>query len=174
MIYYILNVLIESIKIILIGGEDSMLLVGDVTDLTFRSVIDAIAVLIVVWYVIKNYLDMRDRSIKGLTRRQGWDKAAKVLEEKEKVWDEGLEDIYKERKLIVDRYDKRLDEIEERIDENHTDTEAKIQELKSDMLILTECMRAVLDGLHQLNCNGRVTEASEKLDSYLIGLVGRS
>ena len=48
-----------------------------------------------------------------------------------------------------------------------------MQELRSNMIILTETMRAVLDGLHQLNCNGKVTEASEKLDAYLVGLVGR-
>ena len=97
---------------------------------------------------------------------------------KEKKWDSYEETIRKERKEITDRYDKELkdlrDEFKEsytdlqkQIDDNHTDTEAKIQEVRAELYILTECMQGVLDGLHQLNCNGKVTEAQEKLDSYL-------
>ena len=47
------------------------------------------------------------------------------------------------------------------------ETEAKLQEIRAEQAMITYCMRAVLDGLHQLNCNGPVTEASEKLDKYL-------
>ncbi len=71
---------------------------------------------------------------------------------------------------ITARHDKeqKWNEFEQKIDSNHADTEAKIQQTQEDLYILTECMSAVLDGLKQLNCNGKVTEAKQTLDAYLI------
>lgn len=169
MICYILYMTKFVISLIL-GGEFKV----ELTELTFRNVIDAIAVIVLVWFVVKNYLDMRDRSIKGLTRKQGWDKAAKVIEEKEKIWDEGLAKLKMNSEQAIQNYDKRFDNIEKSIKDNHADTENKIGEVKEELLLLTECMRAVLDGLHQQGCNGKVTEASQKLDNYLVGLVGKN
>ena len=156
----------------------------DVLDLTFDHIVKFLAVGIVLWFIIKNILEMRRAAKEQILKEQGWDIAAKVISEKEKAWDEGLADVRGEREAIKQNFDKRLDdlenkinsnqsELENKIDSNKTDTEAKMQELRSNMIILTETMRAVLDGLHQLNCNGKVTEASEKLDAYLVGLVGR-
>lgn len=145
----------------------------DILDLTFNHLTQALAIIIVLWFVVKNFREMKEASDKDMKRKEGWDKAAKVIEEKEKLWDEGLEDVYEERKQIVERYDGRLDEIEGRIEDNHTDTEAKFQEVKAELLILTECMRAVLDGLYQQGCNGKVTEARQKLDEHLVTLVGK-
>ena len=88
--------------------------------------------------------------------------------DKEKKWDEATEKITKEREAIVERYDKRLTELENKIDENHSETEAKIQELKSSIVILTQSVSAILDGLKQQGCNGKVTEAKENLDKYLM------
>lgn len=42
-----------------------------------------------------------------------------------------------------------------------------IKALQSEQYIQIEVLRAVLDGLHQLHCNGKVTEASNKLDGYI-------
>ncbi len=126
-----------------------------------------------VWGFVKVMKDIKQNSDEEHDRRQRWDEAAKIIEENKDKWDKGLTDIYNERNKIVEKYDARLDELEKRIDQNHTETEAKIQEVQSEILILTECMRAVLDGLHQQGCNGRVTEASEKLDNYLVGLIGK-
>lgn len=175
MIWYILYVTKYVLCNYNAGGANKMVLLSlDVTDLTFNSIINFIAVLIIFWFVIKNYLDMRDRSIKGFTRKQGWDKAAKVIDEKEKVWDDAVADVNGMREFLMERYDSRLDNIEQQIQDNHKDTNNDIKEVKSEILLLTECMRAVLDGLHQLKCNGKVTEASEKLDTYLVGLVGKN
>lgn len=88
--------------------------------------------------------------------------------DKEQKWGEWEENLQKERDKIYEKYDSKLAEMEQKIDENHADTEAKIQQTQADLLILTECMAAVLDGLKQLNCNGKVTEAKENLDAYLI------
>jgi len=145
----------------------------DILDLTFNHLTQALAIIIVLWFVVKNFREMKEASDKDMRRKEGWDKAAKVIEEKEKLWDEGLEDVYNERKQIVDKFDKRLDEVDKKIDNNYTDTEAKIQEVKAELLILTECMRAVLDGLYQQGCNGKVTEARHKLDEHLVTLVGK-
>ena len=162
-----------------------MILSGlDITDLTFELIIKALAVFIVVWFVVKNFLDVRKTAKEQIVREQKWDNAAKIVEEKEKVWDDGLADIRGERKAITDRYDDRLDELEEKVDsgynqlldnvkDNATDTEAKFQEVKAELLILTECMRAVLDGLYQQGCNGKVTEARQKLDEHLVTLIGK-
>lgn len=70
---------------------------------------------------------------------------------------------------ITARHDREQswDEMEKKIDENHADTEAKFQTIRSELFILTECMSAVLDGLKQQGCNGKVTEASENLSHYM-------
>ena len=88
--------------------------------------------------------------------------------DKEQKWNEYEKNLQEERDKIYEKYDAKLIELEEKIDLNHADTEAKIQQTQADLYILTECMAAVLDGLKQLNCNGKVTEAKQTLDAYLI------
>jgi len=43
----------------------------------------------------------------------------------------------------------------------------KLQEINAEQCMLTYCMMATLDGLHQLGANGKVTEAREKLDKFI-------
>lgn len=74
----------------------------------------------------------------------------------------------KQHKEMSDKYDKAIADLNAKIDENQIDVEAKIQEVRAEQEILTECMYATLDGLHQLGCNGKVTEARSMLDQYLI------
>ena len=98
-------------------------------------------------------------------------KAITSRHDKEQKWDE-MEDkmtqsLKDERDKICNNYDRRLNEIEKRIEDNHIESEAKIQQIQAELFILTDCMVGVLDGLHQLNCNGKVTEAREKLDAFL-------
>lgn len=73
-----------------------------------------------------------------------------------------------ESNKMTERYDKAIADLNKKIDENQIDVEAKIQEVRAEQEILTECMYATLDGLHQLGCNGKVTEARAMLDQYLI------
>ena len=73
-----------------------------------------------------------------------------------------------ESNKMTERYDKAIADLNAKIDENQIDVEAKIQEVRAEQEILTECMYATLDGLHQLGCNGKVTEARSMLDQYLI------
>lgn len=43
----------------------------------------------------------------------------------------------------------------------------QIKAIKEEQCLLTFGMLATLDGLKQLNCNGKVTEARDKLDKHL-------
>ena len=47
------------------------------------------------------------------------------------------------------------------------DINSKIQQIQAEQCMLTYCMMATLDGLHQLGCNGKVTEARTKLDKFI-------
>ena len=88
--------------------------------------------------------------------------------DREQKWDEYEQNLAKERDKIYEKYDTKLAEIETRIADSIADTDAKIQETRAELYILTECMAAVLDGLKQQGCNGKVTEAKNNLDAYLI------
>ena len=89
-----------------------------------------------------------------------------------KKWDEMedklLKNIQDERDKIYENYDKQLGEIRHEIETNHTDTEAKLQELLSMVMILTKGQVAALDGLKQQGCNGKVTQAKQELDEFLM------
>lgn len=121
--------------------------------LTLNDLVRLAVIIMSIWGFVK----IVNEIIKAITNRH----------DREKKWDDAASSISKEREEIVKRYDEKLSVLERQIDDNHTDTEAKIQEIRAELYILTECMQGVLDGLHQLNCNGKVTEASEKLDKYL-------
>lgn len=46
-------------------------------------------------------------------------------------------------------------------------TNSKLQEIRDEQCMIAYCMLATLDGLKQLNCNGKVTEARDALDKHL-------
>ena len=66
-----------------------------------------------------------------------------------------------------DSYDTKISSVENQLKVNKADTDAKLQEIKSEQCMLTYCAMATLDGLHQLGCNGEVTKARTKLDKYM-------
>ena len=117
-------------------------------------IIKSLAVLIVAW---KAYEEVK-KMVNSINDRH----------DKEKKWDQYEQNLKEERHKIYQKYDSKLEELETKIDENHCDTEAKIQELRAEMLMMTKCMSAVLDGLKQLNCNGSVTEMKRNLDEFLM------
>lgn len=88
--------------------------------------------------------------------------------DREQKWDDYAKNLENERDKIYEKYDERLVEIEAKIDSNHAENNAKTQELKSEILILTKSLSAVLDGLIQQGCNGKVTEAKRNLDEFLM------
>ena len=67
---------------------------------------------------------------------------------------------------VHDRMEK-WDGYEAQIKEMQTDVEARLQEIRAEQCLMTSSMLAVLDGLKQLNCNGKVTTAHDDLEAYL-------
>ena len=95
-------------------------------------------------------------------------KSITARHDREQKWDEMSESINESRENIIKKYDYKLVELEKKIDENHADTEAKLQQIGADMYMHTMVLNAVLDGLIQLNCNGNVTKAKHDLDEYMV------
>lgn len=52
-------------------------------------------------------------------------------------------------------------------DQQITDISNELQTLRTEQYVQTRVMLATLDGLHQLGCNGKVTEATEELNDYI-------
>lgn len=121
--------------------------------ITFDQVVNVAVIIMAVWGFYKIIMEI----VKAITDRH----------DKEQKWGDWEENLQKERDKIYQRYDEKLSEMEQKIDSNHADTEAKIQQTRAELFILTECMAAVLDGLKQQGCNGKVTEAKENLEAYL-------
>ena len=94
-------------------------------------------------------------------------KAVNDRHDREQKWDETAENIRKEREEVTCQYNAQLADIRKSQDEIRTDFESKVQEIRTEQLLIVECLRAVLDGLHQQGCNGKVSEALETLDSYI-------
>lgn len=121
--------------------------------ITLNEVVNVAVIIMAVWGFYKIIMEI----VKAITDRH----------DKEQKWGDWEENLQKERDKIYQRYDEKLSEMEQKIDSNHADTEAKIQQTRAELFILTECMAAVLDGLKQQGCNGKVTEAKENLEAYL-------
>lgn len=64
---------------------------------------------------------------------------------------------------IYDKLIDRLAELERRI----TKLEAEYGKMKKENAIVIFALRACLDGLRQKGCNGKVTEAIDRIDKYI-------
>lgn len=122
--------------------------------ITLQSLVQTALIIMGVWGFYKIIMEI----VKSITTRH----------DKEQEWTKTTEDLEKGRQEIIERYDTKLAELERKVDDNHADTEAKIQELKADMFIITKSLSAVLDGLKQQGCNGAVSEAKKELDAFLM------
>ena len=71
---------------------------------------------------------------------------------------------------VNERHDKeqKWDEYETRLTKERAEIDEKLSQTTTELFMLTECMSAVLDGLKQMGANGKVTEAKNNLDAYLI------
>lgn len=130
------------------------------TAITFNSILGLFGIIVAVvagigaiGAIIKYLTDEHDR-------RQKWDAYDKQISEintKITAMDEKISDDIKNAHKIA------CDEIQD----YKTDTEAKFQEIRAELCMLTYCINAVLAGLKQQGCNGPVTEAKDKLDRYM-------
>ena len=130
----------------------------DFSVLTVHNIILTLATIFIIYEIF-------DRGSKIIARINAEHDRVKKWDEMEEVW---MKNLQAEREKIYARYDTKLEEIECRIEDNHTESEAKIQQTQTELFILTQCMAAVLDGLKQMKCNGKVTEAQSLLDDYLV------
>lgn len=139
----------------------------DYVNLTFSYFLQGIAVLIILFEIYKKVKEVKKESDEEHEWKLRVKKAVEAVEAKEKLWDEGLSDIDGMRERLSREFNRRLDDIEDKIQENHTDTEAKFQEVRAEQMFQMELFKTILEGLGQLGANGPVTIMSEKLDNYL-------
>lgn len=121
---------------------------------TFDDLVKIAVVLMALWGFYKVIMEI----VKAITARH----------DREQKWDDTAKNLRKERQDDMCHYNEQLTDIRNQQDEMRTDFEAKIQEVKAEQYVIVECLRAVLDGLHQQGCNGKVSEAIETLDDYML------
>ena len=139
----------------------------DWVNLTFGFFLQGLAALIIIYEIYKKIKEIKSKSDESHEWQMRVKKVVEAVESKEKLWDEGLSDIDGMRERLSREFNRRLDDIEDKIQENHTDTEAKFQEVRAEQMFQMELFKTVLEGLGQLGANGPVTIMSEKLDNYL-------
>lgn len=137
----------------------------DASIFTLQNFIMVLAFIFIVYEIMERGRKIIDRINTEHDRVKRWDNM-------EQEWTKNLQaerdKIYVRYDAKLESQDAKLDEMEKRIEDNHIETEAKMQQVQSELFILTQCMSAVLDGLKQMNCNGKVTEAQIILDDYLV------
>ena len=126
---------------------------------TLLHEVEHVAVMIMaVWGFIKVIMEISKNISSRRDRERKWDEMENTL----------TQNIQEERDKIYQKYDTKLVEIETKIETNHSDTEAKLQEIAAVLMILTRGQLAALDGLKQQGCNGAVTQAKKELDEFLM------
>jgi len=140
---------------------------GDIASLTFQYIIQAICVLIIIYEIYSKIKAIKKESDDEHEWRMRIKKVVEIVERKEPEWDEALAEVKETRAVLAKEFNKRLDNIERTIEENHTDTEAKIQEIRAEQEFSIEIFKVILQGIGQLGGNGPVTKMEERLDAYL-------
>ena len=79
-------------------------------------------------------------------------------------YEDRINDLVKSHDDLEKKFDEQFEKYQEKM---HTDIDAKFQQISSELCMLSYCVGATLDGLKQLNCNGKVSEAKEKMDKHL-------
>ena len=137
-----------------------MLLEMDAVGFLQGLVTGAIA-LTALWGFLKVVKEIKKDNDEEHDRRQAWDKAAKIVEEKSDTWDKGLADIYAERRAIVNQYNGRLDE-----------QDAKIQQLVSMLCMTLRAQDAILEALVEQGIgNGEIKAMHKELKGFILDQV---
>ena len=63
-------------------------------------------------------------------------------------------------------YDKLIDRVA-KLEERVADLESENRDINKENTLVIFALRACLDGLHQQGCNGKVTEAMERIDKHI-------
>lgn len=122
---------------------------------TFGEIVRIAVIIMGCWGFVKVVMEI----VKAITARH----------DREQKWDDMAEKINSSRESIIMKYDSKLAEMEKTINDNHSDTESKLQQIRSEQCIITSCTYAILDGLEQLGANHRVSEQKALLQEYMNG-----
>ena len=126
-----------------------------------QGVITSAIVLSAVWGFAKVIKEIKKDNDTEHDKRQRWDKAADIIEQKADFWDKGLADMEQGRKNIVDRYDNRLDE-----------QDAKIQQLLSMLCMTLRAQDAILEALVEQGIgNGEIKSMHKELKGFILDQV---
>ena len=126
-----------------------------------QGVITSAIVLSAVWGFAKVIKEIKKDNDTEHDKRQRWDKAADVIEQKADFWDKGLADMEEGRRRIVDRYDDRLDE-----------QDAKIQQLLSMLCMTLRAQDAILEALVEQGIgNGEIKSMHKELKGFILDQV---
>ena len=126
-----------------------------------QGIITGAVALSAVWGFIKVVKEIKKDNDTEHDKRQRWDKAADVIEEKAELWDKGLADMEEGRKRIVDRYDCRL-----------SDQDAKIQQLLSMLCMTLRAQDAILEALVEQGIgNGEIKAMHKELKGFILDQV---
>lgn len=126
-----------------------------------QGLITGAVALSAIWGFLKVIKEIKKDNDTEHDRRQSWDRAAKVVEEKAEVWDKGLADIYAERNAIVKQYNGRLDE-----------QDAKIQQLYAMQCMSLRAQDAILEALVEQGIgNGEIKAMHKELRDFILDQV---
>ena len=122
-----------------------------------QGIITATVALVAIWGVVKVIKEIKKDNDTEHDRRQRWDKAADIIEQKADFWDKGLADMDQGRKDIVRRYDDRLDE-----------QDAKSQQMLSMLCMTLRAQDAILQALVEQGIgNGEIKAMHKELKGFI-------
>ena len=122
-----------------------------------QGIITATVALVAIWGVVKVIKEIKKDNDTEHDRRQRWDKAADIIEQKADFWDKGLADMDQGRKEIVRRYDDRLDE-----------QDAKSQQMLSMLCMTLRAQDAILQALVEQGIgNGEIKAMHKELKGFI-------
>ena len=126
-----------------------------------QGVITSAIALTAIWGFIKVVKEIKKDNDTEHDKRQRWEKAADVIEQKADFWDKGLADMEEGRRRIVDRYDDRLDE-----------QDVKIQQLLSMLCMTLRAQDAILEALVEQGIgNGEIKSMHKELKGFILDQV---
>lgn len=127
--------------------------------ITFQALVQSAALIVGVWGFYKVIMEI----VRNITERH----------DKEKAWDEAVENIKKEREQITNTFNERLNDMTKLIEDNQAETDSKMQELTAIVIMLTKAVKAILDGQIEQGLNGTVKKQRDEVDNFLSELIGK-
>lgn len=128
--------------------------------ITIESIKTTIIVVIALWGIVKAFKEIVKALNERHDREQAWDKTTSLE-------DKMIAEYKKDQAKKWKQYDDKIEQVNTKLEENQMDTEAKLKEIRSELCLLTYAMMGALDGLKQLGCNGKVTDARDMIDKHL-------